>query len=531
MDIPVRHKVAGAFQALSLTRQQLNLFFDERQRLSPPRFWTICALVCIIALLLRLPTLASRSLWLDETYSAWFSAVPLVELWTQVPLYETHPPFYYTLLKAWRSVAGSGEASLRGLSVLASVATVFLVAIAARAARLGAIADRVALLAALFLTVNAGNVQFAQEARPYALQTLAASVAIFFSFMLLAEIKSGAHGRPAGSRSWPCVAGLSLATGLTLWLHNTGVFIAFGIWTGLVVSLLLLIPGDRRHQALLVGVAGLVAILVWLPFLPTFIRQHASMATLAFWVKFKPSDLFSAWVLAAGGKLLEIPAAVLGLAAIASLWHTRRYLVCHLLIILAVAPVTMAAYSYFVKPIFLTRLFEWLAPLVMALLALGVFALRPSMRKPAATVVIALSGFSTFSGYNRPTENWREMLAKIAASARPGDLILTVPNEVQLPIRYYLQPATVPAEIIYLPRPFPAPGLARRYVGNPGAPAVDSSDIDQLRAILPRYRRVWLIERRPDLYDPGKTVSAEIAARFRPVETIDGIGATITLFE
>jgi uncharacterized membrane protein len=487
-------------------------------------------LVCALALLLRLPTLGSRSLWIDETYSAWFAAVPLAELWTQVPLYETHPPLYYTLLKAWALLAGSSEAGLRALSVGASVATVFLVAFAARAARLGAMAQRVALLAALFLALNSGSVFFAQQARPYALQTLTASIAIFGSFMLLAQIASAGPGQLADARSWRWVAGLSLATGLTLWLHNTGIFIALGIWTGLALSLLFA-AGNRRRAALLVAVAGLLAVLVWLPFLPTFIRQGTDMGTLDFWVKFRPLDLLSAWIAPAGGGLLAIPAVLLGFPGIVYLFRTDRLLACHLLILLAVAPLAMAAYSYFVKPIFLARLFEWMAPLVMALFALGVFALRPRMRKPAAALVVALSVISTCSIYLKPSENWREMLAKIAVRARPGDLVVAVPNEVQMPISYYWKRGTLPAQVMYLPAPFPAPGLARRYVANLGAPAVAPIDIDRLRARLPRFRRVWLIERRPDLYDPAHSVAAAILTRFSPVYKIDGRGATIRLFQ
>ncbi|EEF22239.1 conserved hypothetical protein, partial [Ricinus communis] len=122
------------------------------------RFWTLALLVTGLALLLRLPTLAGRSLWLDETYSAWFAAVPLHELWTSVPLYETHPPFYYTLLKGWIALFGTHEAALRSLSVLASVLTVFALPACARWARLGTKAERVALLAALFLAVNAASI-------------------------------------------------------------------------------------------------------------------------------------------------------------------------------------------------------------------------------------------------------------------------------------------------------------------------------------------------------------------------------------
>ena len=47
--------------------------------------------------------LGGRNLWLDEAFSAWFSERSLHYLWTVLPTYEAHPPFYYSLLKVWRS--------------------------------------------------------------------------------------------------------------------------------------------------------------------------------------------------------------------------------------------------------------------------------------------------------------------------------------------------------------------------------------------------------------------------------------------
>jgi mannosyltransferase len=521
MDIPVRGK-AGPFQALSAACAWLTSLFDDRQ-LTVAQFRAMFAVICAIAVLARLPTLSSRSLWLDEAYSAWFSTVPLRELWSEVPLYETHPPFYYTLLKGWRVLAGSSEAGLRSLSVLASVVTVALVACAARVARLGALAERVGLLAALFLALNAGSIQFAQQARPYALQALSASAAVFCSFMLLAR------ARDADKRYW--AAGLAVCAGLTLWLHVTGVFIALAIWTALLCSILLQPRERRRGQVLLAAIAGAGALLIWSPFVPTFLHQNESMAKVLYWIRFNISSVPGAWVTPAGGKPLKGPLVILGVAGIYWLWRRRKDLACHLLLVLTVAPLAMAGYSYFVKPIFLARLFEWLAPLLMALLALGVVALRPALRMPAAAIVTVLSFWSTFQYYGRTIETWREMLARMAAGVRQGDLVVAVPNEIQLPARYYLDPARVPADIVYLPAPFPAPGMARTYVGNLGAPAVDASDVARLRALLPGYRRVWLIERLPDLYDHDRRVWAAVSARFRPVETIEGSGATITRFD
>jgi mannosyltransferase len=522
MDIQVKDPAAHARTPIELRSAS---FFEGSSALGPRVFWTWCALVCLAALMVRLPTLASRSLWIDETYSAWFASVPLAELWTRVPLYETHPPFYYTLLKGWQAVAGRSEPALRSLSVLASVGTVLLFALAPRLARLGPIAQRVGLLGALFLALNAGSVQFAQQARPYALQALGAAMALFCSFMLLKD--AAALGKPR----WRWTAGLGLGAGLTLWLHNTGPFVLLAIWIGLLCALWQL-PAQRRRAALFACCgAGVLAVALWLPFVPTFLAQGAGMAKLDFWVRFRVSDVFSAWVLAAGGRPMKIPVALLGVLGLVFLWPRRRPFAWFLLAVLLAGPLAMGAYSYLVKPIFLPRLFEWLAAPMMALTALGVFALSPAWRKPVAAAVVVLSAYTLQAYYVRTTEDWREMLARLAGATRPGDLILAVPNEVQMPAAYYLEPKEVPAPVVYLPAPFPALGMARRYVSNLGAPAVNGADVEHVRALLPHYRRVWLIERRGDLYDPQGTVRAAIAAQGREAEEIGGSGATITLFE
>jgi 4-amino-4-deoxy-L-arabinose transferase-like glycosyltransferase len=523
MDIQVRDQAPA--KAPAPTGAARASFFEGSAPLPARRYLALCVLVCVAALLARLPTLSSRSLWIDETYSTWFASLPLAELWTQVPRYETHPPFYYTLLKGWQALAGHSEAALRAMSVLASVATVLLFALAPRLARLGPLAQRVGLLGALFLALNAGNVEFAQQARPYALQAMAAAVATFCSFMLVQEALS------LGKPRWRWVVGLGAGAGLTLWLHNTGPFVLFAIWSGLLCAVWRQPVQARRAVLLAGGGAALLAAVLWLPYVPSFLAQGAGLARLDFWVRFRLADLFSAWVLAAGSRPLKIPVALLGMLGLAFLWPRRRPFAVQLLVLLAAGPLAISAYSYLVKPIFLPRLFEWLAAPMMALLALGVFALSPPWRRPAAALIVGLSAYALQGYYQRSTEDWRDLLGRLAAAARPGDLVLAVPNEVQMPAAYYLAPKAMAAPVVYLPAPFPALGLPRRYISNLGAPAVNDADVLRVRALVTQYRRVWLVERRTDLYDPAGTVRAAIAARGRVAQVIFGNGATITLFE
>jgi hypothetical protein len=106
-------------------------------------------------------------------------------------------------------------------------------------------------------------------------------------------------------------------------------------------------------------------------------------------------------------------------------------------------------------------------------------------------------------------------------------LVLAYPNEVQMPVDYYMRAG--PA-VTYLPAPFPALGLARRYVSNAGAPAIGPADAARLRTLLPGHARVWLIERRADLYDPDHLVMDVLGRGYRLARKIEGNGANIYLY-
>src|SRR3954468_6002892 len=102
-----------------------------------PQKWRPTALqltigLALLALAARAIGIGERPLWLDEAYSAWFSSRGWHELWTQVPTYEPHPPFYYSLLKIWRMLFGGSAVALRCFSLLLALATIPLVPAASR---------------------------------------------------------------------------------------------------------------------------------------------------------------------------------------------------------------------------------------------------------------------------------------------------------------------------------------------------------------------------------------------------------------
>lgn len=512
-------------------------FFTDREPLDRRAFWGICLLVCLAGLALRLPGLAGRSLWLDETYSAWFSALTLRELWTTVPLYETHPPMYYTLLKGWGTLFGTGEAALRSLSVAASVATIFMLAVCGRLLRAGPLVEKAGLVAALFLAVNRGNIEYAQQARPYALETLCAAAAIVLSLVLLrrlAQTRQGAAGAVTLGQLWPAMLGLALAGGFTLWLHNTAIFIAFGIWAGLALALLTSVRGNRWLQFQALAISGVLALLIWSPFVPMLMQQSANVAKMSFWVKFQHQDILSAWYLAGGGERALVPVALLSLLGAWVVWRRERHSALLLLTVLVVPLAIVLGYSALVKPIYISRLFEWLAPPLMMLAALGAMAglKQPVLRAGAVLVVAALSIHASSKFYRSESEDWRALAATIAARAQPGDVLIVLPNELNVPLAYYAGHAAGFPDVQYVPAPFPALDLAGHpYIGNLGAPAVVAADSRLVHEAMATHRRVWLMTRREWMYDPQHIVRNEVAAARKLVSSHGAMGIKLDLYE
>jgi uncharacterized membrane protein len=180
-------------------------------------------LLTLTALAVRLIGIGMRPLWLDEAYSAWFSARGWHELWTVVPTYETHPPFYYSLLKLWRSAFGGSAVALRFPSILAGTATVPIVMLAARGLDRMRPTRRPLLLmgiAGFLAACGPTLVQHGQEARPYALMAFAYAVAMLGLMRLLNDFTENGPG------SWKSWLLFALGAELTLWSHALGLIYA-----------------------------------------------------------------------------------------------------------------------------------------------------------------------------------------------------------------------------------------------------------------------------------------------------------------
>jgi mannosyltransferase len=455
-------------------------------------------------------------LWVDEGFTAWAVAQGYGDLWSVVPTFDQHPPLFHLLLKLWTEVFGDSEAALRGLPALAGVATVPLVWLAGRS--LGGERDgaRVGLTAAALFAVAPVQLQYAQEARAYALLTLAAAAAIAGALFLAARpdaarapLLGWGGGAPGARLAW---AGLVAGTGAALWLHNLAALLALALAAGGLVWLARDLRWDRRAALNLLLAAALVAVL-WSPFLVRLLAQAGGVAS-GFWIPAPDRRrilgtlefLFAVRFLDAVPMLWPLLAlAALGLLALARRGRAGAAALLGAATVLPVALSLLASVA--VQPILLGRTLVWTGVPFYLALASAPLLLPPGrarLRGALAAALVALSAAGSlryFAVFEK--EPWRELTAEIARGWRPGDLLVLAPGFLETQTGYYAP--RVPG------------GGALRVHPLASAATVDDAGLDALRRALPPDGRAWLVLRGADRYDPAGEVRRLLEGQGRPL--------------
>ena len=161
----------------------------------------LVAALKVLGAMLRFPTLARQSFWLDELVTVSLLDHGLGDVVRAVPRSEATPYVYYVVAWAWGSVFGLGEAGVRSLSALAGTATIPV----AYGAGAVLVSRRTGLVAAALVAVNPFLVWYSQEARSYALFALLGAASVLAFGLALRDMRWWLAG-------WAVLSALAIAT-------------------------------------------------------------------------------------------------------------------------------------------------------------------------------------------------------------------------------------------------------------------------------------------------------------------------------
>lgn len=405
--------------------------------------------ILVLALLLRVVSLADHSLWYDEAFSVLFAQNDVATMLEGTVNAVEHPLLYYLTLNGWMDVFGTSTAAVRSLSLVLGVLTVALVYAVTKQ-----LFDdrRTAYVAALLTALMPFHVLYSQEARMYSL----------LAFLLLLSTGSFVRAYPRlrsdaadteGRAAWGWWALFGVFSGLALHTQQHAAFYLLALG---------LIPLAQRHWREFRGVVlgGVLALVIFAPWLLNLPAQLASLNE-NYWIP-QPSlaaPLFTLRVFLGGALEVDSTQSLMlfGGALLLSLFlllqiafYSRRMRYrrqsdrrpVYVVLWLFVGPLVLLwLFSQFV-PIYLDR--AMIASALMLYVLLAWLFTRSQTPRPIAFVLMGLCAVMIVMGdaavyrlNSFPYSPVQEMIAYLDEHAQDGDVILHMNKLTALPAQVY----------------------------------------------------------------------------------------------
>jgi len=469
-----------------------------------------------VAAAVRLYWLGGPSLWKDERdsiltavgrFSQWESlptnrimqppdlfsvagAGPLANTWHT---YYFHPPLYPLLLRIWLHCVGETDAQVRGLSVLASLASILLLFDLGRTL----VDARAALWACAIFALAEPEIMFAQEARAYALWTAlglgAAAAAARLAVLGGNWRRAAALGACALGMILTDILAISTAMALAVWCLNylrgralrqamIAAALAVALTLGLVAAGTL--PAHALHTGQVIGWAS------------------TSGGAAHDWSSLRAAALLPALFLAAPTSNTG-SVALLGAVAFVLCWLLCRWprganrngamLFCALWLWAGVLPIIGSDLFNATATIHYVRFTLIAAPAYYLLISS--LPLRAGLRALAPlAAVIGCAAAVPYEYDSMAKGDWRSLGGDVRRFVRPGDVLLFAnspdaylanPHQLYDSVNCYVR--QIPCPVALLDRPAEAPLLAQLR-GFHRVWVVSSAVPGDLQRFLPRWR-------------------------------------------
>ena len=413
--------------------------------------------ILLIAAFLRFYQLGVDPFWRDEGTAYLVATLPWQKMWDVLLHERANMVFFFLLIRFWEHV-GSGEATLRLLSVIPGILSVLLVYL------LGSrwFDRRTGLYAALTLSLSALHVQYSQELRGYAMMLMLLLMSAIF---LDRAVKEGQL------RFW---AGHVITSALAFYCSTTALLLVIPIW----VSFPLLYPGWRAHARRFIVAAFSFVILIS-PMLYVVSRNDVRILTgfgsLGTW---NVRQLVLQFVY---GRALLTFFAVVGIVAFMHVVQKRpkwRELVA-MIILLSVPFFAILALS-FVKTLSSGRylIAAWIPLSILVGFSLSRLG-RRWLRGVAVVALIVLSARTIDAYYKVHKTDWRGATRYALEQAKPGDGAVFFTTQGSHSFLYYARETPDAIEILV-----PADSAWWTLEMDPDPSAIAETVRD--------HRRVWL---------------------------------------
>ncbi|MCU1762032.1 glycosyltransferase family 39 protein [Pseudomonas sp. 14P_8.1_Bac3] len=448
--------------------------------------------ILALAALVRFYDLTAAAIWGDEGSSLLLSQFSLSGIWLHAA-HDVHPPLYFFLLHGWIGLFGDGIFSIRCLSAVPGIVTVWLGVwlmdlLATR---------RAALLAGFLLALLPTAVRYSQEVRMYSLLGLwliGATIALVYWIR-----------RPHRPRYLVAYALLMTAAFYT---HYFTALCVLCHW--LYLGLIRVQPGYRLRHIQRPGwwLANAAIVLLFLPWLPSLVDLLRHMDQLRAngdvgWelpvtLSSLPSMLWSFLIQDDGETLpallfIALPLALLVIAGVALARDRSVFRGSALLVIYTALPLLLVFGVSFITPVFIERYLTAYALGLPMIVALAVDRLYSSARLVALAVLLLFIGVELVGLKNNatvdPQDQINVMVDYVNQHFVSGDRIVTSDMLWYLSYVYYNRTDTRP--LLYTP-PSASGASTRPNAYGFGTLVTEDTYVDSLDR-LANNGRVWLI--------------------------------------
>ncbi len=356
---------------------------------SPVKNHTTVWLVPILILggLMRIYNNTAVALWHDEAFSALYIRYSWREMMYRIGL-DVHPPLYYWILRLWSYVFGSSLISLRSLSILFGILTIYAGYLFVKEAFNN---EKLAIVAALFLAINPFQVQYSLEARMYTLGTF---VLLLSCYLLLRALNTNK------TSFWIAYAVSVAACFYTHYylffsIAAQGLYFLYCLW--------------QRKQIMWKGFSAYaLSVFLFLPWIPTLLQQIKRVEK-AYWIP--APDRWSIpgtiWKMIFGGQgenhLILIITTLVALALLIYFFRETKQPARWLIALSVVLPFVAALLLSFKQAIYLDRYFVFASLYFSILIAATLFLVPKYTTRRTLTAVFAIVSIILFF------RNWQQL--------------------------------------------------------------------------------------------------------------------------